>query len=137
MFFSDLFGECQSEPDPFGLARDERLAQEPPPAPGAVPVRCRRPRCSPRRPFEMASRPTSPPVPRGLDGVQGQIQHGGPNARRVGEELERLLPSLITEHDLGVLARRMDQEGDILEELPQVAKFGRSSVRRGRGRGVP
>ena len=119
-----LLGQGQPEPDPFGLARDERLAQ-------GVGQLGRRPRAGVGDldgdlvAVRAASRLTVPAESRGLDGVQGQVQDRGTDARPVGEEFERPASSRMVEHDLRVLARRVDQQGDVREELPQVAGLGR------------
>ena len=132
----DLLGQRQPEPDPFGLARDERLAQgigqlRRRPRPGVGDLDGHLVAVARRLEADLAA------GPRRLDGVQGQVQDRGPDARRVGEDFERLLSPRMAERDPGVLARRVDQEGDLREELPQVADARAAAARPGRARAVP
>ena len=117
-----LLGEGQAEADPFGLARDERLAQgvgqlgrRPGPGVGDLDgdlLRSERLRGSPCRRV---------PRPRWRSGRGSAPRHGRPTGRR-GVPAARSPP--MAERDLGVLARRVDQEGDVREEPAQVADLG-------------
>ena len=114
----------QAQADPLGLARDERLAQ-------GIGQLGRRPRAAVGHidgdlvAVHHRLEPYRAARSRGLDRVQRQVQQRGPHARRVDEDLERPLACAVREADPGVLARRVDQEGDLRDELAEVAGLRR------------
>ena len=123
----DLPGEGEPEPDALGLARRERLEQ-----------RLGEPRWRSRPGVADLDGDRStvvdgfeshrPAVPRGLNGVQGQIQGGSPEPRFVGRHFEGCPIAPEVERDLRVLARGADEEGDVAEEPPEVAHRRRPAL---------
>ena len=131
------WARARPEPDALGLARDERLAQgfgqlgrRPRPGVGHLDGHLVADR-------PIASSRTVPPGPAASMAFNVRFKSAARTPAGSARTSSGPSPRRCREGHPGVLARRVDQEGDIREEPPQVADAPAAAARPGRARAAP